>query len=55
MNRASNALSMTPMMMGLDPQQQQMNMLQQQSQILGNPTVLGEGSSSGRSMNIGGK
>lgn len=55
MNRANAALGMTPQMMGLDPQQQQMSQLGQFSQILGGPTVLGEGSSSGTSMNFGGK
>ena len=47
------AIGQTPMMMGMDPWQQRMGALQQTGNIFGNPTVLGEGSSSGKSANVG--
>ena len=50
-----NALGLTDQMMSYDPYQQRMGALQQQGQLLGAPTILGEGSSSGSSMNFGGK
>ena len=53
MNRAQGALGMTGQMMGMDPQQQQMNQLGQYSQILGGPTVLGEGSTKSSGFGVG--
>lgn len=53
MNRAQGALGMTGQMMGLDPWQQQMQAMQQGANLIGSPTVLGEGSSSQRSSGFG--
>ena len=55
MNRASQALGMTGSMMGLDPNQQQWGNLQQYGNLLGSPTVLGQGSSSGSKFKVLGK
>lgn len=55
MQRQQSAIGQAPMMMGMDPQQQQWQALQQQGSLLGNPTVLGQGSSKGSSLSILGK
>ena len=53
LDQQGRAIGQAGQMMGLDPQQQQMQMLQQQGQLIGGPTVLGEGSSSGGSSSFG--
>lgn len=53
MNRAQGALGMGGQMLGLDPYQQQWGNLNQYGNLLGSPTVLGQGSSSGQKFNIG--
>jgi hypothetical protein len=55
MNRQQQAVGQAPMMMGMDPQQQQNQQMQQYKGLLGNPTVLGQGSSSGSSLSVLGK
>ena len=51
--RSMTALSMAPQMLGLDPYQQQQGALNNFAGIIGRPTVLGSGSSSGRSNSFG--
>jgi hypothetical protein len=52
-NRASQALGMGGQVLGLQPYQQQQQALQNQAGLVGGPTVLGEGSSSGSSSSFG--
>jgi hypothetical protein len=53
MNRAQGALGMSGLMQSMQPYQQQAGALQNYASIIGNPTVLGQGSSSGRRMGLG--
>lgn len=53
MARSATALSMAPQMLGLDPYNQQQGALMNYGRLIGGPTVLGEGSSSGRSKSFG--
>lgn len=53
LQQQGQAIGQAGQMLNLDPNQQQWGNLQQYSQLLGNPTVLGEGSSSGSKFNVG--